>query len=126
MSSVLKIPWKRTKALEQVDVRDVALAHILSLTSPKASNQRIILVSGLITPQLVINLIRKHFPQLYNRIEKGDPSRILPKGVQPTGWDTSKSFEIFGDGWGYKKLEESLVDTVDSLLELEKKWEISS
>jgi hypothetical protein len=30
----------------------------------KASNQRIILVAGIITPQLVINTIRKHFPQL--------------------------------------------------------------
>jgi hypothetical protein len=105
-----------------VDVRDVALAHILSLTEPKASNQRIILVAGLITPQLVINLIRKHFPQLDERIEVGIPSQILPVGVQPTGWNTSRSLEIFGKGWGYKGLEESLVDTVTSLLEWEKKW----
>jgi hypothetical protein len=105
-----------------VDVRDVALAHILSLTEAKASNQRILLVAGLITPQLVINLIRKHFPQLNERIEVGIPSQILPVGVHPTGWNTSRSFEIFGKGWGYKGLEESLLDTVTSLLELEKKW----
>ncbi|KAE9368254.1 NAD(P)-binding protein [Stipitochalara longipes BDJ] len=105
-----------------VDVRDVALAHILSLTEPKASNQRILIVGGLITPQLVINHIRKHFPQLKDRIEVGNPAQILPIGVQPTGWDTSRSFEIFGEGWGYKGLEESLVDTVTSLLEWEKKW----
>lgn len=105
-----------------MDVRDVALAHILSLTEPKASNQRIILVAGLITPQLVIDIIRKHFPQLSERIAVGNPSQILPVGVQPTGWDTSRSFEIFGKGWGYKGLEESLVDTVISLLEWEKKW----
>jgi hypothetical protein len=116
----------RLKVSKKVDVRDVALAHILSLTSPKASNQRIILVSDLITPQLIVNLIRKHFPQLNNRIEEGDPHQLLPKGVQPTGWDTSKSFEIFGAGWGYRGLEESLVDTVASLLELEKKWGITS
>jgi hypothetical protein len=30
----------------------------------KASNQRIILAAELITPQLVLNTIRKHFPQL--------------------------------------------------------------
>jgi hypothetical protein len=42
--------------------------------------------------------------------------------VQPTGWDTSRSFKIFGKGWGYKGLEESLVDTVISLVEWEKKW----
>jgi hypothetical protein len=45
-----------------MDVRDVALAQIICLTEPKASNQRIILVAGLITPQLAINIIRKHFP----------------------------------------------------------------
>jgi len=61
---------------------------------------------------------------LNDRIEVGNPDQILPKGVQPTGWDTSKSFEVFGEGWGYKGLEESLVDTVASILELEKKWGI--
>jgi hypothetical protein len=110
--------------IKQVDVRDVALAHVLSLETSKAANQRIILVSGLITPQLVINLIRKNFPQLKDRIEEGNPSQILPKGVQPTGWDTSKSFAVFGEGWGYMELEESLVDTVACILELEKKWGI--
>jgi hypothetical protein len=102
----------------------VALAHVLSLTAPKASNQRIILVSGLNTPQLVTNLIRKIFPQLRDRTDVGNPQQMLPKGVKPMGWDTSKSFEIFGEGWGYKELEESLVDTVTSILELEKKWGI--
>jgi hypothetical protein len=110
--------------IKQVDVRDVALAHVLSLETPKAANQRIILVSGLITPQLVTNLIHKNFPQLRDRIKEGNPSQILPKGVHPTGWDTSKSFEVFGEGWGYMELEESLVDTVACILELEKKWGI--
>jgi hypothetical protein len=105
-----------------VDVRDAALAHILSLETPKAANQRNLLVSELITPQLVVNIIRKHFPQLNHKIMEGNPSQILPKGVDPTGWDTSKSLEIFGDGWGYRGLEESLVNTVKCILDLEKQW----
>jgi hypothetical protein len=109
-----------------VDVRDVALAHILSLETPKAANQRILLVSELITPQLVVNIIRKHFPQLNHKIREGNPSQILPKGVNPTGWDVSKSFEIFGEGWGYRGLEESLVDTVKCILDLEKQWSMQS
>lgn len=100
----------------------MALAHILSLEAPKAANQRIMLVSGLITPQLVVNIIRKHFPQLTDRIDEGDPHQILPKGVQPTGWDVSKSFDVLGEGWKYRGLEESLVDTVACILDLEKKW----
>jgi len=105
-----------------VDVRDVARAHILSLTNPAASGQRIILVSGLITPQLVANTIRKNFPSLRDRVPEGKPEQILPDDIKPTGWDTSKSHEIFGKDWKYIDLETSLVDTVKSLLDLEKKW----
>jgi hypothetical protein len=100
----------------------VALAHVLSLTEPKASNRRIILVSDIITPQLVANLIRKNFLQLYDKTVVGNPQCILPMGVKPTGWDTSQSFDIFGERWEYRGLEESLVDTATSILDLEKKW----
>lgn len=106
----------------QVDVRDVARAHILSLTNPAASNQRILLISDLLTPQLVINIIHKNFPDLRDRVIQGEPDQILPKGVKPTGWNTSKSFEIFGKGWKYRSLETSVVDTVQSILKLEREW----
>lgn len=102
----------------------MALAHILSLAEPKAANQRILLISGLITPQLVTNFIRKNFPQLHGRTKVGYPDQTLPDGVQPAGWGTSKTYEIFGKGWVYKSLEESVVDTIASILELEKKWGI--
>jgi hypothetical protein len=106
----------------QVDVRDVARAHVLALSKPTASNKRIILVSNLIAPQLVINIIYEHFPELRSRLLKGEPDQILPKGVAPTGWDTSRSFEIFGPGWSYIDLKKSVIDTVHSILELEKNW----
>jgi hypothetical protein len=103
----------------------VARAHILSLTAPAASGQRILIVSGLITPQLVVNIIDKRFPELRSRLPKGgDPSQILPEGISPTGWNTSRSFKIFGKGWSYMGLEESLVDAVNSILELENGWKI--
>ena len=109
----------------QVDVRDVALAHIIALTSPLASGQRILLVSGLITPQLVANIIRQHFPELRERVLEGDPKRILPKGVDPTGWDTSRSTQILGGGsWKYTPLEVSIVATIKDLLAREKEWQI--
>ena len=107
----------------KVDVRNVALAHILALTTPAASGQRILLISGLISPQLVINTIRKHFPQLHSRVMEGEPAQLLPRGNEPTGWDTSRSTEILGGkGWKYIGLEESVVDTVRSLLALEAGW----
>jgi len=104
------------------DVRDIARAHVLALEKPAASNKRIITVSGLITPQLVANIIRKNFPELRERVPEGEPKQILPKGIQPTGWDTSRSFEVLGPDWSYIGLEQSLVDAVTVILELEKRW----
>ncbi|KAF2635894.1 NAD(P)-binding protein [Massarina eburnea CBS 473.64] len=106
-----------------VDVRDVALAHILAMTTPDAGGKRVILVSGSISPQLVVNAIRKNFPELRDRIVEGHPEQEQPPGLNPTGWDTRRSLELFGSqGFGYKALEDSVVDTVRSLLELEKGW----
>jgi nucleoside-diphosphate-sugar epimerase len=108
--------------VKQVDVRDVARAHILALTAAAAANKRIILVGGLLTPQLVVNAIRANFPELRDRVVEGVPAKILPEGVEPTGWDTRRSFEVFGEGWGYRELEETVVDTVRDLLAREAGW----
>ena len=107
-------------------MRDVARAHILSLSNPATSNQRILLVSDLITPQLVINVIRKHFPGLKERIMEGKSNQILPDNVKPKGWNVQKSYDVFGKEWAYIDLETSVVDTVKDLLRLEKEWQAHS
>lgn len=66
----------------KVDVRDVSRVHILALDSPATSNQRVQLVHGLITPQLVVNIIRKNFPELKSRVPEGNPSQVVPHGVR--------------------------------------------
>lgn len=55
---------------------------------------------------------------------EGNPEQLLPSGVNPTGWDTSRSYEVFGQGWKYIALEDSVVDTVTSLLKHESMWEL--
>lgn len=105
----------------QVDVRDVAQSHVDALENPAAANQRILLISGLITPQLVVNIIRKNFPALRDRVPEGDPSQILPPGVHPTGWDMRHSLAILDNGtkdgkWEYIGLEASVTDTVESMI----------
>lgn len=107
-----------------VDVRDVSLAHVKGLTTAAASNKRIILVSASITPQLVVKIIQKRFPELKSRLPEGsdDVKRDSPEGVDPTGWDTSRSFEVFREGWKYRELEESVVDVVKEFLKLEEGW----
>lgn len=105
----------------QVDVRDVAQSHVDSLTNPAAAGQRILLVAGLITPQLVVNIIRAHFPSLRDRVPEGNPSQILPEGVHPTGWDMTVSLDILSKGkggqWKYIDLEQSVTDAVQSMID---------
>lgn len=55
---------------------------------------------------------------------EGNPNQIYPEGVNPTGWDTRKSHEIFGKDWEYMGLENSVVDTVNCLLKLEEGWKM--
>ena len=92
------------------------------MTSTGASNKRIILVSGVITPQLVANTIRDKFPELKRRVAEGNRSQVFPNGVNPTGWDVSRSHEVFGKEWSYRNLEESVIDTVNDILRREKSW----
>ncbi|OQD88209.1 hypothetical protein PENANT_c004G00741 [Penicillium antarcticum] len=63
-----------------VDVRDVARSHVDALENSAAANQRILLISGLITPQLVANYLRKNFPELRSRVPEGNPAQLLPPG----------------------------------------------
>ncbi|KAL4921268.1 NAD dependent epimerase/dehydratase [Aspergillus aurantiobrunneus] len=105
-----------------VDVRDVAQSHVDALTNPAAGGQRILLISGLITPQLVANTVRKSFPTLRDKVPEGKPSQILPEGVHPTGWDMSLGLDILFAGtkrgqWKYIELEQSVTDAVHSMID---------
>jgi hypothetical protein len=92
------------------------------MTTSAASNKRILLVSGLITPQIIINIIQQKFPELHGRVIEGVPEKLIPDGVEPTDWDVRRSFEVFGETWRYIELEKTIVDTVRDLLDHEKRW----
>jgi nucleoside-diphosphate-sugar epimerase len=111
-----------------VDVRDVARAHVIAMEEAGAKGKRILQVSGMITPLLVCGIIGKRFPHLRERLPKGwdGEGDGLPEDLKPTGWDVSASSEVLslgGKQWAFMGLEESVVDTVGSLMEWEKKWE---
>ncbi|KAI9934613.1 hypothetical protein ASPWEDRAFT_71380 [Aspergillus wentii DTO 134E9] len=105
-----------------VDVRDVAQSHVDALTNPAAAGHRILLISDLITPQLIANIIRENFPALRDRVPEGNPSQILPPGIHPTGWDMRVSLDILAKGtkqgkWKYIDLRTSVTDAVSSMIE---------
>ncbi|RDH15379.1 hypothetical protein M747DRAFT_346197 [Aspergillus niger ATCC 13496] len=104
-----------------VDVRDVARSHVDALKNPAAANQHVLLIAGLISPQLVVNTIRQNFPSLKDRVPEGNPSQVLPSDVHPTGWDTRISLDILAKGsrdgrQEYIELEKSIIDAVNMIL----------
>ncbi|KAI2899864.1 hypothetical protein CBS63078_7116 [Aspergillus niger] len=106
-----------------VDVRDVARSHVDALKNPAAANQRVLLIAGLISPQIVLNTIRQNFPSLNDRVPEGNPSQVLPSDVHPTGWDTRISLDILAKGsrdgrWEYIELEKSIIDAVNLILSI--------
>jgi nucleoside-diphosphate-sugar epimerase len=106
-----------------VDVRDVARAHILAMHIPVAGGQRISLSSSdVLSPQTVVNIINKNFPQLGGRVAKGDKEQIYPTGSKPTLFSGEKAYKIFGDNWRFRDLETSVTDVVRQILEQEKSF----
>lgn len=99
-----------------VDVRDVALAHVRALTVPEAAGKRFYVVGGYFSNTRIAEIVRRRFPMLKD---------VLPDEAEDdfptTHWrvDTSRSREVLGVE--YKGLEESVVDTVESILALERR-----
>ncbi|KAK7969386.1 hypothetical protein PG996_002176 [Apiospora saccharicola] len=83
-----------------VDVRDVALAHLRALTVPEAGH--------------IAAAVARHFPELRDRLpaDIGEALDDLPADIY--GFDSGKSRKVLGIE--YRGLEESVVDTVRSML----------
>jgi nucleoside-diphosphate-sugar epimerase len=96
-----------------VDVRDVALAHLQALRVFEAGGNRFYVIGGHFCNKQIADIIQQRFPELADRLPAGAESD-LPSDVY--NFDNSKSREVLG--LRYKSLEESVVDTVQSILDL--------
>ncbi|KAJ3178830.1 methylglyoxal reductase (NADPH-dependent) gre2 [Geranomyces variabilis] len=90
-----------------VDVRDVARAHVVAATEPRAAGQRFLLSAGAFSSARIAEIIRKRFPNL-TKVPTGDPADKLFCNA-----DGSKATEILDID--YIGLEESVTDTIDAL-----------
>ncbi|KZP19348.1 NAD(P)-binding protein [Athelia psychrophila] len=102
-----------------VDVRDVAKAHVLALQKDSASGARIPLCGGGFTWAQAVEELNATRPELR--------SRLVPQGTGNAARSTMAtiSTRVAAETLGLKEFigwKQSLSDTVDSLLELEKKW----
>lgn len=97
------------------DVRDVADAHLEAYEREQAAGQRYFITSGNYSNQQVCDVIRKNFPELKDRVPEGTPGAPLPDMYKT---DNSKASRELGIK--FHSLEDTIVDTVKNLLELEK------
>ncbi|EJD39222.1 putative cinnamoyl-CoA reductase [Auricularia subglabra TFB-10046 SS5] len=103
-----------------VDGRDLAEAHVAALTTPGAGGQRFIACAdrSYFTGQEIVDILRKHFPELHDKIPVGEPGVIKEGGLHLMA-DNSKIKSVLGIK--FRTLEETVVDTANSVLELQKK-----
>lgn len=94
-----------------VDVRDVALAHVKAMEVPDAAGKRFFVTNGYMSNGEIASVIKKNFPDLADKLPANLESD-RPKDI--FGYDNTRSKEILG--LQYKPLEETVVDTVKSLL----------
>ena len=99
-----------------IDVRDVALVHVLAMETNEVAGQRVFATAGYYTNRDIVEAVRKHFPEYAQML----PGPDVPGGDYPEG-GRDAVFKI--DNGRVKKLlgkdfisfEQSVVDLVNSL-----------
>jgi nucleoside-diphosphate-sugar epimerase len=110
-------PLPPDRVFMYVDVRDIAAAHVLAATTPKAGNERIIVAAGAASSQRIADILREIFPELERRTPAGKPgTNSLPENHFTIS--NEKSMKILG--LKYREEEDTFVDMVRQILEIEK------
>jgi len=97
-----------------VDVRDLALAHLLAFENPKASGQRYLALGGNFNWQEVVDLAHKEFPN-QTKARVGKPGTHPP--TQFLADNTKTRTEL---GLTYRPKEETFRDIIAQLIQFEK------
>lgn len=79
-----------------VDVRDVALLHVLPLENDKLANERLFPVNAGFCFQRILNILNDKFPELRGKISKGDPSCVEKAEANCPSYDISKTLKLTG------------------------------
>lgn len=99
-----------------VDVRDLALAHVRAVEVPEAGGKRFLCTAGFYSNAGIADAIKKGFPDAAARLPERYESD-LDLSRKPFEIDSGMSRELLGVR--YRSLEESITDTVRSMLMLE-------
>lgn len=96
-----------------VDVRDLAMCHVLAMEKEAAGDKRFFITEGHFTNRDIAKAIEKHFPEYKDSL----PSAKTPGGDYPEQGifkiDNSQASKLLGMKW--RSFDEAIVDTVKSL-----------
>jgi nucleoside-diphosphate-sugar epimerase len=99
-----------------VDVRDVALVHVLAMESEAVAGQRVFTVAGFFDNRQMIDIVRRHFPSYASKL----PDESVKGGELPEGGlykiDNSRVKSLMKQD--FITFEQSMVDLAKSLIEL--------
>jgi hypothetical protein len=102
---------------EKIDVRDLAYAHIKSLTTPAVFNHRVIVGGAQYSSQIAVNSL-KTVPELAGRIPTdNDEVPPVPKFGDVKKWNEKL-------GLVPRSAEQTFGDAARKILELEKKFAV--
>ena len=120
MTGVMKEKIAPTGIVLWIDVRDLALAHVLAAEKKDAAGKRFFLVAGTFSNTEIARVIAKNYPDLKDKLPSGDalaPGELPPADQRPD-FDNMRAKEVLG--LKFRSLEESITDTVKSLQAVEK------
>nr|KAK5442247.1 Glycine-rich RNA-binding protein 2, mitochondrial [Exophiala xenobiotica] len=111
IQGILKDGLPPTGVFLWVDVRDVALAHVKAMEIPEAGGKRFFVTAGYMSNGEIASIIKTKFPDLADKLP-ADLKSDRPEDI--FGFDNSRSKQVLK--LEYRSLEDSIVDTVNSLL----------
>ncbi|KAJ5112439.1 hypothetical protein N7532_000484 [Penicillium argentinense] len=95
-----------------VDVRDVALAHVRAIEVNEAGGQRFFVTAGYFSNKDLVDITRQSHPELESKLPPKDSPSDLPENIY--GIDNQRSQQVLG--LKYRTLQQSVSDSIDSLL----------
>jgi len=116
--------WKKeipdTGTFIWVDVRDLALCHVLAIEKEEAANKRFFITEGYFSNKEIAEIVRKNFPEYKDQLPGKDVEGggYPGKGVEDVyKIDNSRVRKVLGVEFG--GFEKSIVDLVKSLKEVQ-------
>ncbi|GAB7350515.1 hypothetical protein MBLNU459_g1108t1 [Dothideomycetes sp. NU459] len=97
------------------DVRDVAAAHLKAYEVKEAGGERFAVTSGKFQFEQICDVLREEFPEIKDKVPKAVEGRQV---LEMYTLSNEKAKKVLGIQ--FRSLEECIVDTARSLLELEK------